>query len=127
MARILLIEPDRLLAKHYLSALQAAGHTVTVCLSGQDGIQAADQATPELVILELQLKGHNGVEFLYEFRSYHEWQQIPVLVHSLVPEQALSGISTVPLLGINSYLYKPTTSLAKLIQAVDEALPSRVR
>jgi CheY-like chemotaxis protein len=122
MAKVLLIEPDRVLAKHYITILRNAGHKVTACLTGQAAIQAADEKVPDLVVLELQLKGHNGVEFLYEFRSYPEWQHIPVVVHTLIPELALAGISTVPLLDIHTYLYKPTTSLEKLADTVDEAL-----
>lgn len=122
MANILLIEPDRILAKHYAAVLEAAGHIVTACITGQAAIQAADEQTPDLVVLELQLKGHNGVEFLYEFRSYSEWQHTPVVVHTLVPELAMDGISTVALLNIQTYLYKPTTSLRQLTDAVDEAL-----
>lgn len=120
MARILLVEPDRLLAKAYESSLSAAGHQVTACLTGQAAIQAADKRAPDLVVLELQLKGHNGVEFLYELRSYPEWQDIPVIVQTLVPERTLKNVQAVPLLGINAYLYKPASSLGKLVEAVAE-------
>jgi DNA-binding response OmpR family regulator len=122
MSRLLLIEPDRLLAKHYAGVLRAAGHEVICCLTGQSAIQAADEHTPDVVILELQLKGHNGVEFLYEFRSYPEWQSIPVIVQTLVPPQVLENIAAVPLLGIAAYLYKPTSNLEKLTDAVADLL-----
>lgn len=122
MARILLVEPDRLLAKAYIQVLKAAGHQVTACLTGQAGIQAADQQTPDLVVLELQLKGHNGVEFLYELRSYPEWQSIPVVVQTLVPPAALDQIETLPLLGIDRYLYKPSTKLEDLVDAAHDLL-----
>lgn len=122
MARVLLIEPDRLLAKSYIGALHAAGHQVTACLTGQAGIQAADQQTPDLVVLELQLKGHNGVEFLYELRSYPEWQSVPVIVQTLVPQKSLDKIETLPLLGIDRYLYKPTASLEDLVEVVQDVL-----
>lgn len=124
MAQILLIEPDRLLAKSYFGVLKAAGHKVVVCLTGQAAIQAADKLKPDLVVLELQLKGHNGVEFLYEFRSYPEWQNIPVIAQTLVPEAALDKIETVPLLGISAYLYKPTSSLQKLVDTINDLLPA---
>lgn len=122
MARILLIEPDRILAKAFAEKLSALGHKTTVCLTGQAAIQAADKQAPELVILELQLKGHNGVEFLYELRSYPEWQDIPVIVQTLVPEQTLRNIQTMPLLNISAYLYKPASNLEKLADAVQENL-----
>ena len=118
--KILLIEPDRILARQYVSALKAAGHQVTVAMTGQSAIQAADAQAPELVLVELQLKGHNGVEFLYEFRSYPEWQRIPVIALTLVPERALHGIQAAPLLGLSAYLYRPQTSLERLVDMVYE-------
>ncbi|MFA5004131.1 MAG: response regulator [Candidatus Saccharimonadales bacterium] len=121
---VLLIEPDKILSNIYVRSLVGAGHTVAATMNAQHAIQLADEQQPDLVIVELQLKGHNGVEFLYEFRSYQEWLTIPVLVHSFVPptEFVRTPLLTQEL-GVNDYLYKPTTSLAKLIQAVQKLVP----
>jgi DNA-binding response OmpR family regulator len=125
MAQILLIEPDRLLARTYRRALVAAGHKVTVCAGAQAAITAADRTKPDLIILELQLIGHSGFEFLYEFRSYPEWQAIPVLVQTGVPpgEFADNWQLLKSELGINAYLYKPRVSLRQLVASVHEQLP----
>lgn len=124
MARILLIEPDRVLAKTYRQALAGDGHEVVIGNGAQAGITAADAKQPDLVILELQLVEHSGIEFLYEFRSYPEWQDTPVLIHSHVPpaefndsRQILNGQ-----LGVNVYLYKPRTTLKELLSNVREQL-----
>ncbi len=66
MAQILLIEPDRLLAETYAQSLTGGGHRVVACAGAQAAIHAADQDCPDIVILELQLVEHSGVEFLYE-------------------------------------------------------------
>lgn len=123
-AHIIIVEPDRLLGGIYARALQAAGRRITVCSGAQAAVMAADQRPPDLVILELQLVEHSGIEFLYEFRSYPEWQNIPVLIHSHVPpaefndsRELLSGQ-----LGVSDYLYKPRTSLQRLAAAVKEQL-----
>lgn len=120
MANILLIEPDRLLAKTYAQALTAAGHTVIARAAAQSAIFAADQVPPDLVILELQLIEHSGIEFLYEFRSYAEWQTIPVIVVSHVPPAEFNASRELLKrdLGVLSYYYKPHTSLRQLLQAV---------
>lgn len=125
MARILLIEPDRLLALTYRQALSQAGHQVLSCPGAQAGITAADKIQPELIILELQLVEHSGIEFLYEFRSYPEWQTIPVLIHTNVPPAEFNGSWDIlgRELGIETYLYKPRTSLKQLISTVREQLP----
>lgn len=122
---ILIIEPDKLLATTYAQALHAAGHQPICCTNAQQAVFAADAQTPDVVLLELQLVSHSGIEFLYEFRSYPEWQNIPVVILSQVPPaeflsswDVLSGE-----LGVAQYLYKPHTSLKKLQQIVQNIQP----
>lgn len=124
MAHILLVEPDRLLAEMYLEALMSAGYGVIVCAGAQTAIQAADEQRPDLVILELQLVEHSGVEFLYEFRSYPDWQAVPVLVQSSIPPEEFQDNRQVLQreLGVAAYLYKPQTSLQQLVRTVNRQL-----
>ena len=119
--RILLIEPDYVLAETYFAALTRAGHQLTVCSGAQAAILAADRQTPDLVILELQLVEHSGIEFLYEFRSYPEWQNIPVFIHTVVPpaEFNTSWKLLEHELGMRRYLYKAHTRLNDLIGHVN--------
>ncbi len=128
MARIILIEPDRLLAETYVQALMTAGHKVVACASAQAAILAADMSKPDIVILELQLIEHSGVEFLYEFRSYPEWQAIPVIIQTGVPSAEFSGNWQLlkQELGVGAYLYKPQTTLQQLLASVGEHLPVAV-
>jgi DNA-binding response OmpR family regulator len=122
MANILLIEPDRVLADTYRQALLRDGHEIMVRTSAQVAIFAADETLPDLVILELQLIEHSGIEFLYEFRSYPEWQAIPVIILSHVPpaEFDVSRELLTRELGVRSYHYKPHTSLRRLLAVVNE-------
>lgn len=118
MSHVLLIEPDRVLAATYKEALVHAGFSVTPCASAQAAIFAADQLQPDLVIMELQLVEHSGVEFLYEFRSYPEWQSVPIIIHSQVPPAEFSGnlSGLKESLGVNFYLYKPLATLKDLLE-----------
>lgn len=120
---ILLIEPDPMLAKTYAEALAVSGYGVSLAASAQAAISSADNQAPDLVILEIELARHNGFEFLHEFRSYAEWQDIPVIINSSVPPGKFrSSQREVKLLGIRDYLYKPKTSLTRLISAVASEL-----
>lgn len=120
---VLLVEPDNKLANIYKQYLQTAGHQVYISKGAQEAVQLADEYRPDIVVLELQLTGHSGVEFLYEFRSYPEWTGIPVLLHTLVPPQSLTiSEPLIEQLNIQGYLYKPATSLRKLAHAIDETL-----
>ena len=123
--RILLVEPDRLQAGIFTEALRRDGHEVAHAVSAQDAVHAADEAMPDVVILELQLPHHNGIEFLYEFRSYAEWLHIPVVVHTYVPRHELTPAATMRReLGVVRVLYKPATSLGQLCTAVRALAPA---
>ncbi len=120
MAQILLIEPDHVLGETYRQAFLHLGDSVIICSSAQSAITAADALQPDIVILELQLIEHSGIEFLYEFRSYPEWRKIPVIVLSSVPpaEFGSSRDMLINELGVSIYHYKPQTSLRGLLASV---------
>lgn len=119
---ILLIEPDARLAAIYTQAFTNAGHGLRHAGSAQVAVHIADEFTPDVAVLELQLVGHNGIEFIYEFRSYAEWKEIPIVLLTMVAPHSL-GITNDLLgqLGIVDILYKPATNLQQLVRAVTEA------
>jgi DNA-binding response OmpR family regulator len=119
---ILLVEPDNILKQTVINALENDGHTVIGAENAQQAMDELDKSKNfDLVILELQLAGHGGVEFLYECRSYSEWQELPVIVHSMVPANRLArNQKMLDLLGVKSYFYKPATSLGQLRGRVNE-------
>ena len=121
--RILLIEPDNILAKIYTEALERVGHKVVRAATAQAAITAADKRCPDVVILEIQLPRHSGAAFLYEFRTYSDWLKIPIILHTVVPPTRLSLFEkSLDELGISNCLYKPHTSLRKLVDAVDNCV-----
>lgn len=122
--QLLIIEPDGVLASLYKRALTSAGHQVNIYKGAQAAIESIDKNKPDLILVELNLPMHNGVEFLYELRSYPEWQYIPIIIHSFIgPEELSISESVKQHLGVVSHLYKPQTSLAKLIDAVGDFVP----
>jgi DNA-binding response OmpR family regulator len=125
MSRVLLLEPNRWLAQQYSGFLEAAGYEVTWRQKAQDAIEVADTLKPNLVILDLILAGHSGIEFIYEFRSYADWQAVPILILSSVPKpEAGMAETTLKELGISGYLYKSEISLEKLGREVQRLLAS---
>ncbi|HVV66587.1 MAG TPA: response regulator [Candidatus Saccharimonadales bacterium] len=124
MAHVLLIEPDLILAETYRQALLAGGHRVVCCASAQAGIISADQHAPDVIVLELQLIEHSGIEFLYELRSYPEWQNIPVIIQTHVPPGEFNANKKLlaEQLHVAAYLYKPHASLQDLAAHVSEQL-----
>jgi DNA-binding response OmpR family regulator len=123
--RVLLIEPDQVLGRVYTAALEQAGHEVALARSAQGAVHAADSSCPDIVVLELQLPRHNGIEFLYEFRSYSEWLHLPVVIHSQVaPHEYEKSTILQRELGVVRCLHKPATSLEQLVAAVAAYVPA---
>jgi len=124
MAHVLVVEPDIHLARAYVGALQHAGHQVQAAGSAQMAIHAADTQTPDVVLLELQLPAHGGIEFLYEFRSYPEWGAVPVVINSYTPPHVLASVADTlrDELGVHAVLYKPQTSLDVVLRTVAACL-----
>lgn len=118
---VLLVEPDTKLAGMYKSALESAEHTVFWAADAQTAVHTADTIAPDVVLLELQLTAHSGIEFLYEFRSYSEWQNVPVILLTMVAPASLQITKDMLVaFGIVEILYKPATNLKKLVVAVGD-------
>ncbi len=127
MSHVLLIEPNTVLAKTYTQALQHAGHTVAHVNGAQSAVDAADKQLPDVVILELQLPQHSGIEFLHEFRSYAEWQEVPVVVNTVLSPVHIARAEE-PLcrdLGVVEILYKPRTSLQDILRVARQHVVSQ--
>lgn len=120
--KVLLIEPDILLAKLYAEYLDREGIEVKVSHNGQSAITAIDNFLPDVIVLEIQLASNNGYEFLYELRSYEDTATIPVVINSFTPYTANEfSLDQTARLGVKHYLYKPNTSLESLKYYIDRA------
>ncbi len=117
MADVLLVEPDVILGKIYTHALQINGHRVRWETTAQPAIAAVDQKLPDVIIVELDAPLHNGVEFLYELRSYRDCRDIPVFVLGHLPKATITRNAQWQRLNA-SYYYKPRTKLSQLLSMI---------
>jgi DNA-binding response OmpR family regulator len=117
---VLVVEPDALSAQYVCDQFAAHGADVFVAQSGQQAVDILDSASIDCIVLEPQIGIHNGVEFLYELRSYNDWQHIPVVIWTL-NQTLVHGRFAKPWreLGVTELLYKPHVSLAQLWQAAE--------
>lgn len=121
MAHILLIESDRVLADNISKAFTNARHQVDWRVDPQIALDSADNNPPEAIILDLVLANRSGVEFLYEFRSYPDWQSVPVIIFSsLSAEELKESVGGFRHLNITAYHYKPNTRLDELVTSVEK-------
>jgi two-component system, OmpR family, response regulator len=123
MPRVLLVEPDKTLASAIQKYLEKHLFEVELAYDAQTAVSSADQNTPDLIVLELAMPKNNGLAFLQEFRSYTDWIDIPILVYSRISSEE-TGLRQEEWLkqGVAGYLYKPTSSLASLVNNINNLL-----
>ena len=123
MARVLIIEDSADIAeliKHYLDR---AGYDTVVHGSGRDGLVAARQSPPDLVILDVMLPGMDGMQVCQALRAEPTTSGLPILMLTARGEEAdrVRGLE----LGADDYVTKPFSP--KELVARIGALLRRVR
>lgn len=120
MSRILVVEDNANLAYGLSTSLELEGHRVTVARDGAEGLRAARDQAPDLVILDLMLPEMDGYRVLKTLRE--EGHGVPVLI--LTARGAESDKVLGFRLGADDYVTKPF-GLLELLARV-EALLRRV-
>jgi CheY-like chemotaxis protein len=104
MARILIVEdsPDNM--KLFRTILGLKGHEVFGLTGGDGLLEAIDQGTPELVLMDIQLPGKDGFTLLQEIRNSPgpKVRVIALTAHAMTGdrERALDA-------GFDGYITKP--------------------
>lgn len=115
---VLLVEDDRFLGDLYAQALTAAGYAVHRATNAQTAVDILDEYGSNVIVLDLMLPAHNGVEVLQEIQSYSDWQKIPVLVLSAQHPKKGYDRSEWAKYGVREYLYKPEVLPEEMVAAV---------
>ena len=123
---ILVIDPAVDFGKLTAQALQQINLQAVVATTAQEAILAVDNAKPKLIILELAMAEHNGLEFLYELRSHADLLHVPVIIYSHIAAEELGlSKSQQSRLGIAAHFYKPRTNLKTLLDFAHELTNSK--
>ncbi len=117
--RILVIEDERQLAGHITRALARRGHCPVARHDGAEGLQVALSDPPDLVVLDLNLPGLDGMSVLTRLRAARCGARVLVLTARGEVEHRVKGLQA----GADDYLAKPF-SMDELIARV-EALGRR--
>ncbi|MBI5382181.1 MAG: response regulator transcription factor [Opitutae bacterium] len=117
--RILVVEDERQLARHITSALGRHGHDAHAQHDGPAGLQAALAQPPDLIVLDLNLPGLDGLEVLARLRAAGSPARVIILTARSEVEQRVKGLKA----GADDYLAKPF-SMEELVARV-EALGRR--
>ncbi len=101
--RILVIEDERQLAGHISRALTRHGHCLTAFHDGAEGLQSALNDAPDLILLDLNLPGLDGLSVLAKLRAAQCPARVLILTARGEVEHRVKGLHA----GADDYLAKP--------------------
>jgi two-component system cell cycle response regulator DivK len=119
MSTILIVEDNEKNMKLARDVLQHQGHATLEARTGEQGVQLAVAHRPDLILMDIQLQGMNGITALRAIREHAALDAVPVIAvsASVMPEdQRHIGSS-----GFDAYLTKPI-SLRPFLAVVERLL-----
>ncbi|WP_078121401.1 response regulator [Thiosocius teredinicola] len=102
---ILAIDDDKMSHKFIKRALEPAGYELRSAFNGEEGLEAALQNPPQIILLDVEMPGMNGYDVCTQLRQHEITRDIPVIFlssHSSLRER-MQGYEV----GADDYLVKP--------------------
>lgn len=119
MSTILIVEDNPRNMKLVRDVLQVKGHSTLEATTAEDGIVLAKERIPDLVLMDIQLPGMNGIQALGHLRAEPSTARIPVIaVTASVMQQDRKLITEA---GFDGYIGKPI-NLAEFLETVNAQL-----
>ena len=120
MASLLIIEDEEILAKNIARFFEKLGHTAEVVHDGAEGVEMAERLQPDVVIVDFQLPGMDGLEVIRALRKFDDPPRIVMVTGLASVSLAVDAMKA----GSMDLLTKPVT-LTSLRAAVERALVER--
>ena len=114
--QILVVEDNEKNMKLFRDVLQAKGYSALEAWTGEEAVALAADRTPDLILMDVQLPGIDGIEALGRIRADERTAEIPVLA---LTAQAMRGDRERFLdAGFDGYISKPVDVL-EFVQTVE--------
>ena len=105
MAKILIAEDERDIRDLIAFTLRFAGHEVVTASNGEEAVQMAPQANPDLILMDVRMPRMTGYEACRAIKANPNLKDIPVVFLSAKGQE--SEIQTGLEVGAEEYLLKP--------------------
>ena len=105
MSTVLIVEDNDKNMKLARDVLQAKGYKTLEALTGEEGVKLAKENTPDLVLMDIQLPGINGIEAFKQLRADPQTARIPVV--ALTASVTPTDRSQITAAGFDAFVGKP--------------------
>ncbi len=102
---VLIVEDDRKMAATLAEQVRVLGHTVSTVYSPRMAMQQLNQVIPDVILMDINMPGVNGLEVLRFLRRDPVTERVPVIIVSANDSQEV--IQAAMEAGANYYLVKP--------------------
>lgn len=119
MAKILVVEDDKILREGYSDLFTKAGHQVETAVDGKDALAKTKDKDPDLILLDLMMPGMNGLEFLEVYQPAKH-PGVKVVVFTNV--EASDSIFKAMQMGARGYLTKIELSSGEMVKTIETIL-----
>jgi CheY-like chemotaxis protein len=82
--KILLVDDEESIHILYREELEGAGYEVHSAMNGEEALQVVSTLAPDLVILDIQMPGMNGIDVLRRIKEQNP--KLPVILSSAYQE-----------------------------------------
>ncbi|MBK6874978.1 MAG: response regulator transcription factor [Ignavibacteria bacterium] len=121
MIRILVIEDDPAISTGLKASLETEGYKILVVNDGEEGLNAAMNENPTLILLDIMLPSMSGLEICMKLRNKGVVTPIIMLTARTEEADKLLGFE----LGADDYVTKPF-SMKELLARIKAILKRRV-
>ena len=121
MNTILIVEDNEKNMKLARDVLQAKGYATIEAVTGEEGVRAAIDKKPNLVLMDIQLPGIDGIEALRQVRADPACAAIPIVAFTASVMQ--SDRSQIQAAGFDGFLSKPI-NLKEFLETIKRLLES---
>jgi CheY-like chemotaxis protein/Tfp pilus assembly protein PilZ len=120
---VLLVEDNNTARQAIRNALEKEGFSVTEAIDGIEAMKFIAEQDLDLIILDLYMKGIDGLKVLSVLKTNPKWKELPVIVCSGHDAQEVKD--KVMNAGADEFLSKRGTSPARLAQSARALLQKR--
>jgi len=122
MSTVLIVEDNDKNMKLARDVLQAKGYTTVEAVTGEEGVRLAKERTPDLVLMDIQLPGINGIEAFKQIRADPKTARIPVV--ALTASVTPTDRSQITAAGFDAFVGKPI-NLKEFLDTVKRLVEGR--